>query len=247
MPDIILIMKKLVLTILAAGCIILSFAQGKKDWSKIDLSGRPGDHFMLQASSDHWTGAPDSIKNKETGFSRGANVYVMIDKPFESNPRFSIGLGVGISSSSMYFKNLDIDIAASGSVVPFNKVDTTDHFKKYKLVSNFIELPVELRFSSDPANDKKSIKAALGVKIGTLLNVHTKGKNLQNKDGKTINSYTLKENKKNFFNTTRISLTGRVGIGHFSVFGSYAFTNIFKDGTAAAIKPFQVGICLSGL
>ncbi len=70
---------------------------------------------------------------------------------------------------------------------------------------------------------------------------------LQNKDGKTINSYTLKENKKNFFNTTRISLTGRVGIGHFSVFGSYAFTNIFKDGTAAAIKPFQVGICLSGL
>ncbi len=247
MPDIILIMKKLVLTMLAASCTILSFAQGKKDWSKIDLSNRPGDHFMFQISSDHWTGTPDSIKSKETGFSRGANVYVMIDKPFKSNPRFSIGLGLGISSSSMYFKKLNIDISSGGSIVPFKNLDTTDRFKKYKLASSFLELPVELRFSSDPTNDKKSIKAALGVKIGTLLNVHTKGKNLQNKDGKTINSYTLKDSKKNFFNTTRISLTGRVGIGHFSLFGSYAFTNIFKDGAAAAIKPFQVGICLSGL
>lgn len=240
-------MKNVVLVFSAVCLSLFSFAQGKKDWSKIDLSNRPGDHFMLQLSSDHWTGMPDSIKNHQGKLSRGGNIYVMIDKPFKSNPRFSIGFGVGIGTSSMYFEKMAIDLKASGNTLPFKNLDTTDHFKKYKFVSSFLEVPLELRFSSDPLNNKKSIKAALGVKIGTLLNVHTKGKNLQNKDGKTINSYTLKESKKNFLNTTRLSVTGRVGMGNFSLFGSYAITGIFKDGTAPDIKPFQIGICLSGL
>ncbi len=240
-------MKNVVLVFLAVCLTVISFAQGKKDWSKIDLSNRPGDHFMLQLSSDHWTGMPDSIKTHEGKLSRGGNIYVMIDKPFRSNPRFSIGFGVGIGTSSMYFEKMSIDLKASGNTLPFKSLDTTDRFKKYKFVSSFLEVPVELRFSSDPANNKKSIKAALGVKIGTLLNVHTKGKNLQNKDGRTINSYTVKESKKNFLNTTRLSATGRVGIGNFSLFGSYAITGLFKDGAAPDIKPFQIGICLSGL
>lgn len=240
-------MKKVVLVFSAVCLSVIAFGQGKKDWSKIDLSNRPGDHIMLQLSSDHWTGMPDSIKKHEGKLSRGGNIYVMIDKPFKSNPRFSIGFGVGIGTSSMYFEKMSIDLKASGTKLPFKSLDTTDRFKKYKMVSSFLEVPVELRFSSDPLNNKKSIKAALGVKIGTLLNVHTKGKNLQNKDGKIINSYTLKESKKNFLNTTRLSVTGRVGMGNFSLFGSYAITGLFKDGAAPDIKPFQIGICLSGL
>ena len=83
--------------------------------------------------------------------------------------------------------------------------------------------------------------------MGTLLNAHTKGKTLQNSGGTTINAYTAKESKKIFFNTTRLSITGRVGYGKFSLFGSYQVNNLFKDGAAAAIKPFQVGLCISGL
>jgi Outer membrane protein beta-barrel domain len=247
LPYLNLKMKKLILVFCVISCTVISFAQAKKDWKKIDLSSRPGDHFMLQLSSDHWTGVPDSIKNHQKGISRGGNIYVMMDKPFKTNPRFSIGLGIGVGTSSMYFEKLSIGVQSGGSILPFKNLDTLDHFKKYKLVSSFLEIPVELRFSSDPLNDKKSIKGALGIKVGTLLNVHTKGKNLQNKAGNTINSYTEKENRKNFFNTTRLCLTARAGVGHFSLFGSYSLNNIFKDGAAAAIKPFQVGICLSGL
>ena len=218
-----------------------------KKKKKIDLSNRAGDHLMVQLSSDHWTGTPDSIKNRMTGLSRGANIYVMMDKPFKTNPHFSVAFGIGIGTSNIFFKKTNVDIKAGGSILPFTNLDTLEHFKKFKLATSYLEVPIEFRFTADPEHDKKSIKGALGVKVGTLLSAHTKGKSLEDRSDKVINSYTEKINRKNFFNSTRLSVTGRIGYGIFSVFGSYQVNNMFKDGVAPVIKPFQVGISLSGL
>lgn len=238
-------MKKIILFVAASVSLSMAFAQKKKDYSKI--INRPGDHIMVQFSSDHWAGTPDSIDSHMKGFSRGANVYLMLDKPFKSNPRFSLGFGIGVSTSSMFFKKMEVDLTAGSAKLPFNNLDSSDHFKKYKLSTAFLEIPLELRFTADPEKSNKSLKAAIGIKVGTLLNAHTKGKTLQNKSDQSINSYTAKESNKRHFNTTRLSATARVGYGNFSLFGSYQVNSLFKDGVAADIKPFQVGITLSGL
>lgn len=240
-------MKNLVLTFFAITSLTAVFAQNKKTINTAALANRSGDHFMLQLSNDYWTGLPDSIKNYTKGLSRGANVYIMIDKPFKNNPRFSAAFGIGIGTSNMYFKNYNINIKSTATKLPFTSLDSADRFKKYKLTTAFLEVPVELRFIDKPAKNNKSIKAALGVKVGTLLNVHTKGKTLQNKNGTTITNYTLKETDKHFFNSTRLSVTGRFGLGNFSLFGSYQLNNLLKDGVGPVIKPLQIGICLSGL
>ena len=240
-------MKKIILVFIAAVSVVTLFAQDKKAMSKADLANRAGDHIMLQLSSDHWSGIPDSIKNHQKGLSRGGNIYVMMNKPFKNNPRFSAAFGVGVGTSSMYFKNYSIDITSTKATLPFNALDTLNHFKKYKLTTAFLEIPVELRFTDNPAKSNKSFKAAIGVKVGTLLNAHTKGKTLLNRSGGTINSFTEKESSKRFFNSTRLSVTGRVGLGNFSLFGSYQINNLLKDGVGPQIKPFQIGISLSGL
>lgn len=208
---------------------------------------RAGDHIMLQLSSDHWMGAPDSVSRHIKSLSRGANIYVMMNRPFRGNPRMSTAFGIGFGTSNIFFKNMGVDIKSTTSYLPFRNQDTLDRFKKYKLTTAFLEVPVELRFSSDPLNDTKSIKAALGVKVGVLLSAHTKGKNPENNAGNSINAYTFKENSKRFFNSTRLQATARIGYGHYSLFGSYQITNIFKTGVAADIKLFQIGICVSGL
>jgi hypothetical protein len=236
-------MKKIILSLVTLFSLSATFAQK----SAKELLPKPGDHIMLQLSSDYWTGVPDSIKNHMKGLSRGGNIYVMMNKPFKTNPKLSIAFGVGIGTSSMYFKTMNVDITAKTTKLPFVNLDSSDRFKKYKLTTAYLEVPLEFRFTSDPDNDKKSIKAAIGVKVGTMLSAHTKGKTLQNKSGTTTNSFTEKESSKKYFNTTRLSLTGRIGYGHFSLFGSYQINNLFKDGVAAGIKPFQVGITLSGL
>jgi hypothetical protein len=242
------IMKKVAFVLIALISLTSASAQlkQKKDWSKVAID-RAGDHFMLQLSSDNWGGAPDSIKNRMKGLSRGFNFYLMMNKPFKSDPRWSVAFGLGVGNSNIYFKKTNIGITSAGTRLPFTNLDSTNSFKKYKLATTFLEVPIELRHTFDPENEGKSWKFALGVKVGTMLNAHTKGKTLVNKNGATLNAYTEKESKKSFFNTTRLSATARVGIGHFSLFGAYSITSFLKDGAGPSLHPYQIGLSISGL
>lgn len=213
----------------------------------LKMPNRPGDHFMIQLSSDHWTGMPDSISSHQQGFSRGFNAYFMLDKPFRNSPKYSIGIGAGISTSNIMFKTMNIDLKSNNDVLPFTAVDSTNHFKKYKLTTAYLEVPLELRYTANPDNVNKSLKAAIGFKAGTLVNAHTKGKGLQDKNNNSINSYTEKENSKRFINSTRFSATARVGYGIFSIFGTYQLNGVLKDGAGPDMKLYQVGLSISGL
>ena len=243
-------MKKIVFTITSCLSFIALFAQDDssvqvRPVKKIDLSNRPGDHFMIQLSSDHWTGMPDSIDSHQSGFSKGLNIYLMMDKPFRGDPRFSVGLGIGVGSSNISFKKMNVDVKSTSAKLPFTALDSTNHFKKFKVSMSYLEVPVELRFSSKPAS--AGWKIAIGGKVGTLINLHTKGKNLQDKNGKTINSYTIKENSKRYFTGTRLMGTARIGYGAVSLFGAYQINNILKDGAGPDMKLYQVGLSISGL
>ena len=242
-------MKKTLLVLLSISFTFLATAQisPPKILTKIDLSGRPADHFMIQYGADSWTGRPDSVRTG--GFSRHFNVYFMLDKPFKTSPKFSLAYGIGIGSSNIFFNNTKVDIKSTGAKLPFTKVDSTDHFKKYKVTTIYAEIPVELRYYSDPANPGKSWKAALGVKVGTLLKAFTKGKDLLNKNGSSIYgpTYIAKENSKNFFNGTMLAVTGRIGLGSFSLDAGYQFNGVLKEGVGPAMNKFSLGITISGL
>lgn len=245
-------MKKIVFVIITCLSLNIVFAQetitaNNKTPKNINLGNRPGDHLMIQLSSDHWTGMPDSISSHQKGFSRGFNMYLMTDKPFKSSPKFSIGIGIGVGSSNISFRKMNIDVKSLTTRLPFTSLDSSNHFKKYKLSTSFIEVPLEFRYSSNPGSPSKSWKIALGGKVGQMINAHTKGKDLQNKNNTTINTYTEKENDKKFFNATRLMATARIGYGIFSLYGSYQVNNILKDASGAPMKLYQIGITLSGL
>ncbi len=246
-------MKKI---FLVAGCCFLMtnlFAQEqldtenkkKLDPRQINLSNRSNDHLMIQIGYTGWSAIPDTINTK--GLSRSFNMYFMLDMPFKTNKRFSAAAGVGIATDNIYFDKTSIGIKEISGPLKFKNVADTNYFKKYKLGTAWAEVPLELRFTNDPTNSKKSIKAALGVKVGTLLNAHTKGKNLLNKAGSPVNSYTEKLNSKKYFNTTRVALTGRFGKGNFSMFGTYQVGPLFKEAQGPAVKPFTIGFAISGL
>ena len=147
----------------------------------------------------------------------------------------------------MIFKKENIDLKSTSTLLPFTPVDSTNHFKKYKLATGYLEVPLEFRYSSKPLQPNKSFKIALGGRIGTLVNVHTKGKTLEDKNNTTINSYLQKENSKHFINGTRFIATARIGYGILSLFGAYQLGNILKTGAGPAMHLYQVGLTISGL
>lgn len=211
------------------------------------LGNRAADHFMVQIAGNFWSGAADSVSRNIKSFNRSANVYLMYDKQFKTNPRLSAAIGIGVGTSNIYFDKMEARIASTNPKLPFIRTDTGNNYKKYKLSTAFVEIPVELRFMAKPETPNKSIKGAIGVKVGTLVNAHTKGKNLQNAANAKLNGLTVKENSKAYFNTTRVAATARVGYGIFSLFGAYNITSMFKDGVAPDTKLLQIGFTISGL
>lgn len=221
----------------------------KKDWSKVNLSGRANDHFVFQAGYDGWAGETTGIRTK--GIGRFLNVYFMLDLPFKSDPRFSVGIGAGIGSSSINFDKMEPQIAGTGATFVFNDMaDSTTYssrFKKFKMVEAWAEAPVEFRWVANPENSNKSWKAGVGIKIGTMLNAHTKGKNLQNNAGQTINSFTLKESSKRYFNSLRLAATARVGYGPFNLYMAYQVNSLIKENVGPQVHPYSIGLQFSGL
>lgn len=216
--------------------------QKKKD--KPNLANRANDHFMLQLGYTGWAGKPDTINTG--GLSKSINVYFMYDFPFKTNPNLSMAFGPGIGSDHITFSKTHVGIKDATNTLYFTDQSDTNHFKKTKLATTYLEAPIEFRYSADPVTGK-GLKLAIGVKIGTLLNAHTRNTKFENKDGGTINDYVMKESSKRFFNKTRLSGMARVGYGHFSLYGSYQFTSLIRDGFGPQVRPFSIGLTLSGL
>ena len=239
-------MRKIFAIVFVCTISIVAFSQTNSN-KPVKIGNRAADHLMVQFAGNFWSGTADSVSSYINGLNRSANVYLMYDKQFKTNPRLSAGIGIGVGTSNMYFNKMETRISSLNQKLPFIRTDTGNNYKKYKLSTAFLEIPVELRFIAKPETPNKSLKGAVGIKVGTLVNVHTKGKNLQNSAGNKLNAFTVKESSKQFFNTTRIAATARVGYGIFSLFGSYSITGIFKDGVAPDTKLIQVGFAISGL
>ncbi len=217
----------------------------KLDINQLKLANRSKDHLLIQVGFDGWSQIPDSINTG--GLPRSFNMYFMFDFPFKTDPRFSVGAGLGIGSSNIFFNKQWVKIADNAPTLAFTEESQTDHFKKFKLVTTYLEVPVELRFALDPENTNKSWKFAVGAKVGLMLSAHTKGKTRQNSFGQTIGNYTRKDASKQYFNSTKLAATARISKGVFGVFAQYQVNTLIKAAYGPSVFPFSFGIQLSGL
>lgn len=240
--------KTLLLLTLLVGMQAIAQNSPEQPKKKIDLTKRTKDHIMLQYGMDAWTNRPDSVRTGN-GFSRHFNAYIMMDKPFRLNPKMSLAYGVGIASSNIFFNKVDVDLKSTAARLPFTIVDSFNHFNKYKVTSIYAEIPIELRWFSNPENMNKSWKFAIGAKVGTLIKSYTKGKEEVDKLGRSLygKSYVEKESNRRHINPTAIALTGRIGYGIVSLQGSYQVTSVLREGAGPQMNRFTVGIGISGL
>ncbi|MFY0252905.1 porin family protein [Chitinophaga sp. 30R24] len=234
-------MKKILFTLGFIAVSIGVFAQdgGSAMNKAVNKVVHSNDFLMIQLAYDGWSGKPDSVR---TGLNRGFNVALMYDFPFKKS-KMSLAPGLGVSTSGVYLKDHYMDIQGKLNANQATFPSTTN--KKNKIATTYIEIPVELRYRSVPDNANKGFKAAVGVKIGALVDAHTKEKYVGANGDKNID----KDQNRGFFNPWRFSGTARVGYGNFSLFGAYSINTLLKDNNNnnVDIRPYQIGICLSGL
>jgi hypothetical protein len=248
-------MKKLVSFCILSVMFNLAIGQTLKDSSEkvvqpiSSIESRAKDHLHFQLGSVMWLQRPDSISSK--GLSRSFNAYLFFDIPFKTDPRFSIGVGVGAGSDHIFFdKNgkRDLDITSDNGISyrRLTGADTNTRYKSIKLHTAYLEAPVELRFMSKPFQHHKSLKFALGMKIGTL--VAAVDKTRFERDGVGNRNYNTKVKDRKNFNNLRVAGYARVGYGNFGLFFQYQLNDFIKEGQGPnQIRPFQAGFTFSGL
>ena len=180
--------------------------------------------------------------------SRTVNVYYQHELRIAQS-KFSLVPGIGLSLERFKFKNgATLGYDAEDSLKLFIPSETgMTELRKSQLVTNYVDVPLELRFSSNPSDPGRSFKLSIGGRIGYMYDAFTKQK--YREDGETKQ---LKD--KQNFNLTRFryGVSARLGIGNFSLFGYYNLTPLFEEGkgpyqnnVATDFQTVTVGISLS--
>ena len=201
---------------------------------------------MVELGYDNWVGSTDSMNI--SGANHSENLYFMYAWPFKSDGRLSLAAGVGLGSSNIYFAHQEVLVAVStNQTLAFPDELGSQHYKKYKLTTTYLEFPVELRFAADPEHMDHSWKFAVGAKFGLMLSAYTKGKTFLNPDGSVAGNYTVKYSSKQFFSTAEITPTIRVSKGVIGFFAQIHANPLIKGSAGPPIFPISGGIVLSGL
>ncbi len=232
-----------------------STSEPAKDGKTINARSLPKvksrDRLIIELTHDNWLNKPAYIETK--WFSRGFNAFMMWDVPLTKNGTISVAPGFGISNTNV-FTNVLIQRSALDGSTYFNIIpdyvlnettpnDLTDsvrlEYSKSKLAVSSLDIPLELRFRTNP-HKGKPFKLALGARIGYVVNAHTKYKGDDYRDG-SDRSVTLKESVLNI-NRFKYGVTARIGYGNFNIFGFYSLSKLFNTSLAPEITPISVGI-----
>lgn len=179
--------------------------------------------------------ALDKPAKFDLGFwgSRSVNIYYQYDIRILKS-RLSFVPGIGFSLERFKFKNNNtLSYAATGdsiSMVTGAEIGIPG-IKKSSLVANYIEIPLELKYSTRPDDPGRSFKASIGGRIGWMYDAFTKVK--YREDGETKK---FKDNQN--YNLTRIryGVYAKIGVGNVSMFGYYNLTPMFKTGEGPMTK-----------
>lgn len=205
---------------------IQGFAQDSIPSSKSKLKIK--DQVILDLTMTNWLNIPSGIKNNMLQ-SRCVGVYYMFEIPFGKS-NFSVAFGAGFSSQNV---SNNAKIIYSNDSTIFEPI--TASYKANKISTNYLDIPVELRFKTNPDSHNKSFYFTAGFKGEYLVNSHTK--------------YKDSEGKLKVFNVKNLlqypyGITVRTGYGWFGLVGYYSLTTLF-DGKGPAVTPFSVGVTLN--
>jgi len=170
--------------------------------------------------------------------SRGINLQMMY--PFIGNKsNVALAIGFGLASQNYYLKEY---IFTNANSLWFTPIPDTIHYSKYKLNTNFLTIPLELRIRTNPNNPNRlSFKFYPGFRAGIMINVHTKyvGRDLDSNEKIKEKSFDIKHMSK--FN---YGLSLRVGYGKFMIHGYYSLVGLIDSGKGPDITPIEAGISI---
>jgi len=180
------------------------------------------------------------ILNKPSGvtqgnFSYGLNGGFIKDIPLNRRRNVAIGLGLGYAYNN-YYTNLFVNETENG--LEYTVLDSDVSYKRNKLDTNVIEMPIEFRWRTSTPSDYKFWRVYAGMKLGYV--VGSRSKFVSNTAKISFNNTDVRE--------FRYGVMLNFGYSTFNVHAYYALSNLFNDnvstveGESIEFRPLRIGI-----
>ncbi len=199
----------------------------EKKYARPDIPGT----FLIELGLNRPFGKPENFSLNLWG-SRSMNVYYQYDMRILKS-KFSFHPGIGLSMERYKFKNnYTMVFEADDSLKMISPINFGSDIRKSQLITNYLEIPLEFRFSTNPEDPTRSFKISIGARFGYLISSFNKIK--YRDDGEKIKI----KNKQDYgLNNFRYGIYAKIGAGNFSVFGYYSLTPLFKTGKGPSFNP----------
>jgi hypothetical protein len=192
---------------------------------------------------------PENMDIRAFG-SRTLNVYYKKDYPFLNKFLFSPGIGFGMDRykfSDNYTLtsvindqgNREVEVTALNTFLG----GSVSEIKKSMFITNYVDIPLEVSFLTNPSDPKASFRITAGGKVGMLLNSQTKVRYVEDDQNVTL------KNRNDFeVSRFRYGVYGSVGTRGFSAFFYSSLNNLFNNGKGPGgteASNFTVGLSVA--
>jgi len=242
--------KKFACILLLSGISFGTFSQiatTRKTTARPDIPGA----FVVELGLNRANGAPGEFKQGFWG-SRTINFYYQYEfRILKSSFSFVPAIGLSLERykfTNNYVVGYSSTNATTPSMIPPGNTGLSN-IKRSQLITNYIEIPAELRWTLNPEDPARSFKVGVGGRIGYMYDSFAKVSYSENGERKKM------KDKQDFnLNKLRYGVTGRIGFGNFSLFGYFNLTPLFekdkglKDGNTNSFNNFStytIGISLA--
>jgi hypothetical protein len=191
------------------------------------------DQFYLGITYNLILNKPEGVN--QSNFSYGLQGGIIKDIPLNSGRNVGIGIGLGYAYNS-YYTNLFVNETDTG--FEYTILDSDVSYKRNKLDTHVIELPIEFRWRTSTPSDYKFWRVYAGMKLGYIVGSRSK--------------FVSNTEKISFYNTDtrnfRYGVMLNFGYSTFNVHVYYALSNLFNDnvttveGTPIEFRPLRIGI-----
>lgn len=180
------------------------------------------------------------VLNKPEGVSQRSLSYGLMGgfiKDIPLNPRRNVAIGIGLGYAvNSYYTNLRASEAETG--YSYGILESNSSFKRNKLETHLIEMPLEFRWRNSTAATYKFWRIYTGLKLGYVVGSRSK---------------LVTDNfKDSFYNTDsrnfRYGIMLNFGYHTFNIHAYYALNNLFEDGTLTQdgqnieFTPLRIGL-----
>ncbi|MGB1243107.1 MAG: outer membrane beta-barrel protein [Chitinophagales bacterium] len=178
---------------------------------------------------------PNELNDFDLDYARSVNVNMHIFRQRIGlvGHNFNFMYGLELAWNNYHFEN---DITLLHNVDEVTVIESGVDFKKNKLATTFLQVPVLFNIETNPRKPGKSFRISAGGYGGLLLGARTKQKSSENGKVKIKDDFNL--------NKFRYGVIGQVGVGCINFYVDYALNGLFKEDLGPDLRPISIGFTL---